>query len=162
LGFSSPRFVQAGFTLLEILVVVVIIAITAALALPALSVSPQEQLRAETARVAALLEAARDEAVFGGRAIAVVAADGRIGFAERDRTDARNWRAIAEGPLRERTLAEGFVASIARAADGESRLVFLPAGVARPLAIDVAGPAGTKRIGVDALGNVTIADAPAR
>jgi general secretion pathway protein H len=59
-----------GFTLLELLVVVLIIGIIVALAGVRLMRSPREAVRDESERLALLLQAAREEAIMQGRVFA--------------------------------------------------------------------------------------------
>src|SRR5690242_19911966 len=61
----------AGFTLVEILVVIAIVGIVLVVAAPNLFPTDAEIARRETANVALALERARDEAWFGGRPTAV-------------------------------------------------------------------------------------------
>lgn len=63
---SAPGSKQRGFTLLELMVVVAIIAITTAVATLALPDPSSSRLEREAARLVALLESARAEARAGG------------------------------------------------------------------------------------------------
>jgi type II secretion system protein H len=62
---------QAGFTLVEIMVVVVLIAITMTLAVLSINRNTDEVAELEAQRFARLIEHARDESILSGRAYAV-------------------------------------------------------------------------------------------
>lgn len=67
---SAPRETLGGFTLIEILVVVLLIAVTASMAVVALAPDDRGRLRDEAARLAMSFQHAQDEAVMTGRTIA--------------------------------------------------------------------------------------------
>jgi general secretion pathway protein H len=131
-GGSLPRL--AGFTLIEILVVVAIAGIVLAVAAVNLFPGDEEIARKEAALLALDLEAARDDAWFGGMPTAVSLEDGRV----------RTMRLTAErawGPIpgRERRLP-GTVRLIGLAIDGvpveaREKLVFLPDGMGVPFRV---------------------------
>jgi general secretion pathway protein H len=88
-GPSSPRPAAAarGFTLIELMLVIAIVAIATGLASLALRDPAASRLEREGTRLAALLEAARAEARAGGFAVAwqpgsPITADGRPGDAD--------------------------------------------------------------------------------
>jgi type II secretion system protein H len=74
-----------GFTLIEMLVVVLIIGIIVALAGAQLMRSPGEAVRDESEHLALLLQAARDEAILQGRVFAFGAARDSYRFMRLDR-----------------------------------------------------------------------------
>ena len=78
---GTPR----GFTLLELLVVVMIIGIIVALAGAQLMRSPGEAVRDESEHLALLLQAARDEAILQGRVFAFGAGRDTYRFLRLDR-----------------------------------------------------------------------------
>lgn len=84
-----------GFTLVELLVVIVILAIGAAVAVLALPDAEAGALAQAAERSAALLRLAREEAILGGEPLAVVVAAG--GYHVERRRDGR-WRAVAGDP----------------------------------------------------------------
>jgi general secretion pathway protein H len=135
---SSLRI--AGFTLIEILVVVAIAGIVLAVAAVNLFPSDREVARRETSLLALDIEAARDDAWFGGRPTALSLADGRMRVLRlaADRT----WAPV---PGRERRLPDALqVTSLAidgRPVDASEVLVFLPdgLGVAFRVALTVRG-----------------------
>jgi general secretion pathway protein H len=160
-----------GFTLLEILIVIVIIGITAALASANLFPNEDEKLQLESERLLSLLQRARDEAVFGGRVIGVVVAADRVEFLERDVTDITRWQASKLDDLHARTLPEALRAQVRigaqmapqdRAASGEnSQIVFLPVGVAAPFDLTLSSATGSRHIAGDAIGNLKLSREPA-
>lgn len=87
-----------GFTLLEILVVLVIVASMAALLVFSFNDSPQQQLRREGADLAALLNAAADEAVMRGVEFGVVIDGEGYRFVAFD-PETKQWRDAAAGGL---------------------------------------------------------------
>ena len=129
-----------GFTLVEILVVVAIAGIVLAVAAVNLFPSDEEVARRETSLLALDIEAARDDAWFGGRPTAVSLADGKLRVL-RIAAD-RSWQPV---PGRERRLPDALQVA-ALAIDGEpvglsEPLVFLPdgLGVAFRVALTVRG-----------------------
>lgn len=90
-----PRRAAAGFTLVELLVVIVILAIGAATAVLALPDGEASALAQTAGRSAALLRLAREEAILGGEPLAVVVGVG--GYHVERRRDGR-WRTIAGDP----------------------------------------------------------------
>lgn len=129
-----------GFTLVEILVVVAIAGIVLAVAAVNLFPSDEEVARRETSLLALDIEAARDDAWYGGRPTAVSLAEGRVRVL-RLASD-RSWSPV---PGRERRLPDTMqVASLAidgRQVDTREVLVFLPdgLGVAFRVALTVRG-----------------------
>jgi len=97
------RTVPQGFTLIEVLVVVILIAITATLVAVRLTPDDQRTLTDEAAKLAILLEQARDEAVGTGASVAWQPEAGRYRFAYRMQD--RSWMGYKEDPFREQTLA---------------------------------------------------------
>lgn len=97
---TRVRAPQRGFTLLELLVVLVIVGIM--LGAVALSANPGDRqvLQNEAQRVALLLQLARDEAIVRNQPVAFEADDYRYRFLIRQNND---WRALAgDSLLRER------------------------------------------------------------
>lgn len=114
---ARPHKVQGGFTLLEILVVLVIMAIGTAMAVFSTGImDPDRDVARETRRLHALLEMAREQAVFQGRTIGLEIEDGSYRFFLYDRRpdDAGNmislWVPMADDEIfRSRTLPEDIV-----------------------------------------------------
>ncbi len=98
----SPR--QRGFTLLELLVVVLIIGVTLGLVVPSLNPDRNRDLEEESRRLAALIRLGAEEAVLQGREFALeLAPDGyRFLVLEGDK-----WQPLQDELLRPRQLPEG-------------------------------------------------------
>lgn len=158
-----------GFTLVEILVVVVIAGIAIAIAVPNLFVSDEERVRQEAQRLMLLVEQVRDRAAFSGYPIAMRMSDEGIVFMERDPTSvAPKWQPAQSRELSPRAWRDGIAVELVGAdpAGAASQVAFLPAGVGAPfrLRVFMAGASGSppttsdaKReriIEGDALGNV--------
>ncbi|HQW38662.1 MAG TPA: prepilin-type N-terminal cleavage/methylation domain-containing protein [Usitatibacteraceae bacterium] len=147
---------NAGFTLVEILVVVAIAGIVLAVAAVNLFPSDEEVARRETALLALDIEAARDDAWFGGRPTGLTLAEGRVRVL-RLASD-RSWSPV---PGRERRLPEALrVASLAidgREVDPREVLVFLPDGLGVPFRVALTVRGLPKAIEGDAAGAVRVA-----
>lgn len=151
-----PRSPAAGFTLIEVLVVVAIAGIVIAVAAVNLFPTDAEAARRQAGNVALAIEHARDAAWFGGRPTAVTFTDGRL----------REWRYAGEAweadGARDHALGAelrvtGLFLDGAVLAPGD-RLVFLPDGLGIPfrVALEVRG----QRLGVegDAAGAVMVVE----
>ncbi len=148
---SSQRW--QGFTLVEILVVVAIAGIVLAVAAVNLFPSDEEIARRETALLALDLEAARDDAWFGGMPTAVSLDEGRVRTMRL--TAERTWGVI---PGRDRRLPASVrltgIAIDGTPVEAREKLVFLPDGLGVPcrIALEVKGLA--RAIEGDAAGRV--------
>ena len=150
---------QRGFTLIEILVVLVIIGIMVGLVGVRMMPDDDRVVRNEAQRVALLLEQTRDQAVASGEPIAFSVEQGRYRFWV---LDAENQWAPRGGDelLQDRPLADGVQLAAmqvnqARLAAGE-RLLFLPSGGNAPFTADLALNAAHARISGDSLGRVRV------
>jgi len=150
---------QRGFTLIEILVVLVIIGIMVGLVSVRMMPDDTELLRTEAERLALLLEQTRDQAVVAGEPIGFSVEQGHYRFWLRD---AENLWVPLSGDelLRQRPLADGVqLAALqvnqAPLAEGD-RLLFLPTGSNEPFTADLALNAAHVRIRGDRLGRVSI------
>ncbi len=127
-----------GFTLVEVLVVIVIIGLLASLVAVNLAPDARQVLREEGARLAALLAHARDEAITTGVPLAWQGTEGGYRFLER--APDRTWRPIArDAALRPRELPAGIRLATLDAATptrgGESLIVLAPTGMAEPFQV---------------------------
>ena len=140
---ATPKFAyQAGFTLLEMLVVLVIAGIIAGVASMTLTGNPRSDLREEGQRLALLFESASDEAQVRGHPLAWQANTQGYQFVERS---AEAWR-----PLRDRLfLARRWSAPISGVAihyaddkQGASQLEFGVESINLSAVVTLYSPAG--------------------
>lgn len=177
---SNTPHTQSGFTLLEIMIVTVIVGIALSLAVASLRVDTRETLTQESSRLLSLLEGARDDAVFGGRAVAVRLNAGKIEMLKRDPHLVNpTWLPIADDRFALRPLAADITTDLRIGGQtaggqtaggqivGEGRaepIVFLPAGIAAPFELTLSLAEHRQFIRGDALGNLTLKalDVPVR
>lgn len=96
---------STGFTLIEIMVVMVIIGITLGFVMANIGFDDRKALQEETRRLALLMELARDQAITTGSSIAWAANGPEYGFWKRDGN--KEWtQQITDEPLQQRTLAQ--------------------------------------------------------
>jgi general secretion pathway protein H len=108
LRISSPKLsgIQQGFTLVELLVVLVVMGIALAIVVPQLMPDDRTSLREEAARLALLLENAGLEARSSGRSMAWTS--GNTGYLFWRKNDYNDWARVEDDtPFRPRTLPEG-------------------------------------------------------
>lgn len=104
--------VERGFTLLEILIVLVIVAVMAGLLVVGFSDSPQQQLRREAGNLAALINVASDEAVLRGVELGLVIDDDGYQFVYFD-PETKQWQAARERALARHDFADGYAVDFA-------------------------------------------------
>lgn len=138
----------SGFTLIEVLVVVVLIALTAALVAVKLTPDDQSTLRNEAAKLVILLEQARDEAIGTGTSVAWQGDSSHYRFAHR--MPDRSWQPYREDPFREQTLEQPVqmtgVEINGHVATAGELLVFSPVGANPPFRIHLAAAGVRLRI----------------
>ncbi|MEP7157073.1 MAG: GspH/FimT family pseudopilin [Betaproteobacteria bacterium] len=154
-----------GFTLIEILVVVLVLGIATVVASANLFQTGEEKLQQESEKLLAVLQLARDEAAFGGRVIAVTLNGNELQFLERDFADPSKWNASKLDALKPRPMSETFKVGL-RVGNGginekDNYVTFLPIGVASPFEFELLGPPGiaSRKISGDAIGNMTLVKA---
>ena len=157
-AFRAAR--RAGFTLIEVLVVLAIMAVVAAAVVVMALPGDAEAARAEAQRLAALLESAMREARASGHAIAWSAE--RHGYAFWYRGEDGDWALYPQHSVyRSRTLAGRSELTAVRVdgrdlAPGE-RVVFSPHGLRSELAVTLAGAGEQFTIYGDVIGRVSLA-----
>lgn len=145
---ESPRVhrAQSGFTLLEMLVVLVIAGLLVSLASLQLSRNPRTDLNEEAQRLALLFESAGDEAQVRARPIAWQPLDG--GFRFDIRTE-DGWRPLRDDLLRARRW-EGGVTGVSiqylNSDEEANRIVFGTEAIDTPMEITLISAAGRATI----------------
>ena len=171
-AFKNYSFHHAGFTLIEVLVVTIILGIALSLAVANLIPDEREKVRIESERVLVLLEQIRDESAMSGKSIAVEVKDNVMQFFERDQKSvetkwlplaALNGNAIAAREFASGTMGELAMGSLslssAKSNERDTIATFQPAGVAAPFEVRIQSAASALNaatIRVDALGNLSL------
>jgi general secretion pathway protein H len=149
---TEPALPARGFTLLEVLVVVVIIAVLVSLVAVKLAPDTRQSLRDEALRLAALLAHARDEAIVTGAPLAWQGSDAGYRFLRRGPD--RSWQPMDGDPgLRARSLPTGVslvaIETPATANRGDPTIVLSPTGVGDPFRITLASGEHRLRVASD-------------
>lgn len=112
---GRPYLTTDGFTLIEILVVLVIVAAMAGLLVFSISDNPQRQLQREAKGLVALLNTANDEAVMRSRDLGLVINNQGYRFVAFD-PEKKSWLPLQQRPLGEHRFEDGY--SVDFALDG--------------------------------------------
>lgn len=146
-----------GFTLIEVLVVLVIVGVVVTLAVVRFGESDGSKLGREAERLAALLEVASDEAIASGATLGWRPEERGYRFWKRG--DNAAWVPL-EGneTLRPRELPEGMSIGDVRVnrapLAAEEWVSFAPSGVNSPFSLRLTGPGGERRLQADAMGRI--------
>ncbi|MEW6024240.1 MAG: GspH/FimT family pseudopilin [Pseudomonadota bacterium] len=158
------RLAGAGFTLVEILVVMVIIGITLGMASLNAIPSPRQDLDNEAKRLTLLLQIARDEAIVRNREVAFEATPERYRFMVRNET---GWTAmnqddlLRERPFRNaplRLLLDPPIANTGSASNDLLRITFGREPVHKPFRLTIANGNYSVAIQADGVGHFTVVD----
>jgi general secretion pathway protein H len=155
---GRPHAAAHGFTLLELLVVLVIVGLTMGFVTVNMMQSERQALQNDAQRIALLLQLARDEAIVRNRPIAFEADGERYRFLVRD---GANWAALPqEELLREREFKRTPVTlSIAPANVAEInplRIVFGREPVDKPFVLTLAAGESSVAIRADGIGHFVV------
>lgn len=149
---------RAGFTLLEIMVVLVIIGIVLTLAVVRLDPPADRVLQQEAERLALLFEAARDEAIARSEPLAWSHFRGRHQFWIRRDADWQPLSGVDVLVPRELPAGVGFGSiKVNLQLQGEDgKLVFQPSGVNELFQLQLQGEGGVFELSSDVLGRISV------
>ena len=151
-----------GFTLLEVLVVVVVLAVLVSLVTVRIAPDARRSLRAEATRLAAVLGHAHDEAIATGAAFAWHPDANGYRFVRRDPD--RVWRAVdGDAALRARTFTTGIqlaaVETPEHTTNATPAIVISPNGASGPFRITLMLEEHRMRVTSDGRGRPVVEDA---
>ncbi|GAB2887259.1 hypothetical protein GCM10027046_14410 [Uliginosibacterium flavum] len=153
---------QAGFTLLELLVVMSVILVVIGLAVVRLDDSGSRVTHANAEGLSLALEAARDAAVYSGKPVAF-SSDGEGFQFWRSDDKQRKWLALSGDSALQARKLKGEVRILQQTVNGKSRplgerLVFSAEGLSEPFTLLLQGGEARVQVMADALGRIRIED----
>ena len=159
---SAPgRSDLSGFTLIEMMVVLLVVGISLGLVTPHFMKSDEEVLQEEAVRLVALMEYAADSAGARGQWLAWSRTAAGYRFLQRD--EERNvWQPVtSDAVLRERELPAGMrFGSVERQVAVSSSLIALsPSGIQAPFQIELSLGNARRSVQGDLLGHAAVIDA---
>jgi len=152
-----------GFTLIEMMLVILVVGISLTMVMPNLSKNHDQVLLEEGNRLAALLNYATDISTSTGHAIAWDQTAAGYRFLERDQ-ELKVWKPLLDDvSLRERFLPESvkieYVAEQGRQAHQYAKVIINPSGVKAPFVIDLHNENQHIKVSGNLIGQVTISKA---
>ncbi len=169
---SSHLGPQYGFTLLEILLVVLIVGMGLAIAVPRLMPDKKAEANRAAQTIFAALERARDEAVFSGTTVAVQFSTNTLRYQERDTSNTNTWIASSRAGLSDLPLPDNLteieISNIEAPNDGTApsstsnplpqlpRLIFQPAGYGAPATVTLKFTADLHHIVISPIGAIAL------
>jgi general secretion pathway protein H len=160
---------HSGFTLIEIMVVVVIVAILSSAVVPMMTKSTDDLLTEQADRFVALVNLAQNEAILQSRQLGLQVEAQSYSFLQRE-DDSNNWVPFTEGPFRQRKLSAGTktalyldevdISSLAKEnidAEGNKKIIpqvfILSSGEMTPFRYELAFTTGSRfKVSFDAIG----------
>ena len=154
---------QSGFTLLEVMIVVVIVGLLMTAVVPMVSRSNSDLLKEQVQRFTALVQLAQNEAILQSRQLALEVDSNSYFFL---RQEGENWVPYGDGPFRKRHFEKGTKASLFldsedvlfEEQEGQSlpQIFLLSSGEMTPFRYDFSFPGGgVVKVSFDAVGNGT-------
>jgi general secretion pathway protein H len=165
---TRPRVRHDGFTLVEILVVLIVVAIAAGIAYARFESDPRQTIEREGRRFAAAIEHAASLAQWRNQSLGVSAGGASYRFWRRDRgADGDRWLPLTDDEvLATRTFPDGITAAAVQyAGQGVSPDAILPlsaSGLNEPYVMEIASPPWHALLVADPLNRVALSAVSSR